>query len=206
MDIRLLRGIAALALACTAPCALAQAAGHSTLGAGVYGVEPKSDAGTILSGTTPLEVDSSIGASVTWEYFVAENWGLETALSLSSKQDITVDGKKAGSFLAVPPTFTVQYHFNGSGNISPFVGLGLNYTTYVSERGEGLLAGTDLKLSDSFGLTAHVGIDFAVGQSSAVRVDVRWIDMGPDVEVFGSKVGALDVDPLFYGVAYVKYF
>lgn len=206
MHIRPLNCLAALALACCAPSAFAQAAGHHTLGAGVYGIEPKSDAGTILSGTTPLEVDSSVGASLTWEYFVAENWGLETALNLSSKQDITVDGRKAGSFVALPPTFTVQYHFNGSGNVSPFVGLGLNYTTYFSESGDGVLAGTDLKLKDSFGLTAHAGIDFAVGESSAIRVDVRWIDMGPHIELYGSKVGSLDVDPLFYGVAYVKYF
>ncbi len=201
-----IRCLAAIALACAAPSALAQAAGHSTLGLGVYDVMPKSNAGTILAGTTPLGVDNSVGAGITWEYFVAENWGLETALTLSGKQDITVDGDKAGSFFAVPPTFTVQYHFNGSGNISPFLGLGVNYTTYVSENGDGLLAGTELKLKDSFGLTAHAGVDFAVGESGAVRLDVRWIDMGPKVEVYDTRVGTLNVDPVFFGVAYVKYF
>ncbi|SEL71405.1 outer membrane protein [Pseudoxanthomonas sp. GM95] len=206
MHLRPLHCLAALALAGCAPSAFAQAAGHFTLGAGLYGIAPKSDAGTILAGTTPLEVDDGIGASLTWETFIAENWGLETALNLAGKQDITVDGSKAGSFVALPPSFTVQYHFNGSGNISPFVGLGLNYATYFSESGDGVLAGTDLKLKDSFGLAAHAGIDFAIGESGAVRVDVRWMQMRPDIALYEQKVGSLKIDPLYYGVAYIHYF
>jgi outer membrane protein len=83
------------------------------------------------------------------------------------------------------------------------VGAGLNYTVFFSEKTKGALAGTDLDLRNSWGLAAHAGLDFKVGERGALRVDVRWADIDTDVKVNGANLGKVNVDPLVYGAAYV---
>ncbi|MGO4779134.1 OmpW family outer membrane protein, partial [Lysobacter sp. 2RAB21] len=60
-----------------------------------------------------------------------------------------------------------------------------------------------LKLEDSVGVAAHVGVDFGIGERGAIRVDARWIDINSDVKLNGQKIGKAEIDPLVYGLAYV---
>jgi len=101
---------------------------------------------------------------------------------------------------------SLQYHFNSAGKVSPFIGAGLNYTTFFSEKTTGALAGSKLKLDDSWGLAAHAGVDIALTEKSALRVDMRWIDIDSKVKVDGSDLGTAHIDPLVYGLAYVMKF
>jgi len=80
------------------------------------------------------------------------------------------------------------------------VGLGLNYTTFFSEETTGPLAGADLKLDDSWGLAAHAGLDFAIGQDKWLRLDARWIDIDTDVKLNGADIGTANVDPIVVGI------
>ncbi len=192
--------------ACALP-ALAQSQGDWTLGVGAHQVNPKSDNGTLAGGTLPLDIDSDVKPTITYEYFLRDNLGLEVLAALPFKHDIAVEGVgTVGSAKQLPPTVSLQYHFNGKGKVSPFLGAGLNYTTFFSEDTKGALAGTNLKLDDSWGLAAHAGIDFAVGERGAIRVDVRWIDIDTEVQVNGAKLGTANIDPLVYGAAYVVKF
>ncbi|MBD9478687.1 OmpW family outer membrane protein [Pseudoxanthomonas sp. PXM02] len=196
----------ALALGAAVP-AFAQSKGDWTLGVGVHRVNPKSDNGTIAGGTLPLEIDSDVKPTVTFEYFLRDNLGLEVLAALPFKHDISVKGVgKVGETKHLPPTVSLQYHFNSKGKVSPLLGVGLNYTTFFSEDTTGALEGAKLKLDDSWGLAAHAGLDFKVSERSAVRVDVRWADIDTKVEVEGAKLGTANIDPLVYGVAYVLKF
>ncbi|KAF1726429.1 OmpW/AlkL family protein [Pseudoxanthomonas japonensis] len=196
----------ALALGAAVP-AFAQSKGDWTLGVGVHQVNPKSDNGTLAGGTLPLEIDSDVKPTVTFEYFLRDNLGLEVLAALPFKHDISVKGVgKVGETKHLPPTVSLQYHFNSEGKVSPLLGVGLNYTTFFSEDTTGALEGTRLKLDDSWGLAAHAGLDFKVSERSAVRVDVRWADIDTKVEVDGAKLGTANIDPLVYGVAYVLKF
>ncbi|NLA68831.1 MAG: OmpW family protein, partial [Gammaproteobacteria bacterium] len=103
----------------------------------------------------------------------------------------------------LPPTVSLQYHFNSQGKVSPLLGVGLNYTTFFSEDTRGALEGSKLSLDDSFGLALHAGLDFKVGAKGAIRVDVRWMDIDSDVELDGARLGSARIDPLVYGAAYV---
>lgn len=196
----------ALALGAAVP-AFAQSKGDWTLGVGVHQVNPKSDNGALAGGTLPLEIDSDVKPTVTFEYFLRDNLGLEVLAALPFKHDISVKGVgKVGETKHLPPTVSLQYHFNSKGKVSPLLGVGLNYTTFFSEDTTGALEGTRLKLDDSWGLAAHAGLDFKVSERSAVRVDVRWADIDTKVEVDGAKLGTANIDPLVYGVAYVLKF
>jgi len=199
--------LAAAALALAAAPAFAQSAGDWTLGIGLHQVDPKSDNGKLAAGPLPLAVDSDAKPSITFEYFVKDNLGVEVLGALPFKHDISVKGVgKVGQTKHLPPTVTLQYHFNSAGKVSPLLGLGLNYTTFFSEDTQGALAGSKLKLGDSWGLAAHAGLDFKVGEKSAIRVDVRWADIDSKVKVDGAKLGTANIDPLVYGAAYVMKF
>ncbi|WP_372018824.1 OmpW/AlkL family protein [Pseudoxanthomonas sp. 10H] len=202
-----LPALVAASLAFAAVPAFAQSAGDWTVGIGVHQVDPTSDNGALAGGTLPLSIDSDAKPSVTFEYFVRDNLGIEVLGALPFKHEIAVKGVgKVGETKHLPPTFTLQYHFNSAGKVSPLLGIGLNYTTFFSEDTTGALAGTDLELEDSWGLAAHAGLDFKVSDRGALRVDVRWADIDTRVKVDGASLGTANIDPLVYGVAYVHNF
>lgn len=204
----LLSGLAA-AMALAAAPAMAQSKGDWTLGVGVHAVDPKSDAGDLNGaalglGALPTKVDSSVRPTVTFEYFVADNVGIEVLGALPFKHEISIDGVgRVGETKQLPPVVSLQYHFANSSKVTPFVGLGVNYTKFFSTDSKGALAGTKLKLEDSWGLAAHAGLDFALSEKGALRVDLRWADIDSKVKVNGNTLGTAKVDPLVYGMAYV---
>jgi outer membrane protein len=193
----------ALALAGLASPAFAQQAGEWTISVGAHQVNPKSDNGSLAGGTVPIEVDSDVRPTITAEYFVRDNLGIEVLAAWPFEHDINVAGVgRVGSTKHLPPTVSLQYHF-GQGTVKPFIGAGINYTRFFSTETTGVLAGTDLELDDSIGLAAHVGIDFEVGERGSIRVDARWMDIDTDAKINGVDVGTVEIDPLVYGVAYV---
>ncbi len=199
----LLAALAAAVSLAAAP-AMAQSKGDWTLSAGVHQVAPKSNNGSLAGGTLKVDVDSDIKPTITGEYFIADNLGIEVLAALPFKHDISIDGLgRVGSTKHLPPVVSLQYHFNSAGKVSPFIGAGLNYTTFFSEDTTGALAGSKLKLQDSWGLAAHAGMDFAIGDKGALRVDLRWIDIDSKVKLNGEKIGTVNIDPLAYGVSYV---
>lgn len=202
-----MKPLAPLALALTLagsalPC-LAQSQGDWTVAVGAHQVNPDSGNGSLAGGTLPLDVGSDVKPTITAEYFIRDNLGIEVLASWPFEHDIAIDGiGRVGSAKHLPPTFSLQYHFNGEGRVSPFVGAGVNYTTFFSEDTSGALAGNDLSLDDSWGVALHAGLDFAVGERGAIRIDMRWIDIDSDVEVDGADLGTANIDPLVYGVAW----
>lgn len=196
----------ALAAAGVATPAAAQSAGDWTLAIGAHQVDPKSDNGTLTGGLS-LDVGSDARPTIAFEYFLRDNLGLEVLAALPFEHDIDIDGLgRVGSTKHLPPTISLQYHFNGGGRVSPLLGVGVNYTAFFSEDTTGALEGADLTLKDSWGLAAHAGIDFAIGTRGMLRIDARWIDIDSDVRVDGAGLGTAQIDPLVYGAAYVMRF
>jgi outer membrane protein len=191
----------ALALGFAGP-ALATEAGDWTVSVGAHVVDPASNNGTLAGGALKTDVGSDWKPTITAEYFFSPNLGLEVLAAVPFKHDISLNGVKAGSTKHLPPTFTLQYHFNGD-KVSPFIGAGINYTIFFDQNETGPLTGTDVSLGNSWGLAAHAGLDFRLADNRALRVDIRWMDIDTKVKVNGADVGTVKIDPLVYGVAYV---
>ena len=207
MNTKLLPCLLAASLAAVALPAAAQSAGDWTIGIGVHQVDPKSDNGVLANGTLPLSINSDAKPSPTFEYFIRENLGVEVLAAWPFQHDISVKGVgRVGSTKHLPPTVSLQYHFNDKGVVSPVLGVGLNYTTFFSEDTRGALDGTSLKLGDSWGLAAHAGVDFRLGNGGAIRIDARWIDIDSSVRLDGAGLGTANIDPWVYGAAYVHRF
>ncbi len=204
MKLSLLAVLAATALASPA---FAQSKGDFTLGLGLGYVAPKSDNGTLAGGTLPIEVGDNVQPTLTFEYFVMDNLGVEVLAATPFKHDIDVKGVgKIGTTKHLPPTISLNYHFAGMGKFAPFVGAGLNYTVFFSEKTTGPIAGSRLKLDDSVGVALHAGFDYWISDKAALRADVRWADIDTDVELNGTKIGTVEIDPMVVGVSYVMKF
>ncbi len=194
----------ALALGFAGP-ALATEAGDWTVSLGLHAVDPASNNGSLAAGALKTDVGSDWKPTVTAEYFFSPNLGLEVLAALPFEHKISLNGVKAATTKQLPPTFTLQYHFNGE-KVSPFIGAGINYTLFFNQHETGPLTGTNLSLGNSWGLAAHAGLDIRLADKRALRVDVRWMDIDTKVKVNGTDVGTVKIDPLVYGVAYVWQF
>ncbi|AXQ95113.1 outer membrane beta-barrel protein [Cereibacter azotoformans] len=187
---------ASLALLAAAPAA-AQSAGEMTFGLGLGSVMPKSDNGTLTAGD--LEVGNEIQPTITFEYFIRDNLGIEILAATPFKHDLKVDGSGIGSIKHLPPTVTLQYHFPTGGAFAPFIGAGVTYVTFFEESSP---LG-DLKLDDSWGLSVHAGFDYWLNDRNAIRADVRWMDIDSDVTLDGGDLGTAEIDPVVVGVSYI---
>ena len=193
----------ALVLGSVAAPAFAQQAGEWTFAIGAHQVAPKSNNGSVVNGTLDVEVGSNVRPTITAEYFIRNNLGIEVLAAVPFQHNLDIAGLgRVGSTKHLPPTVSVQYHF-GQGAVKPFVGLGVNYTCFFGTDTTGALAGRKLELNNSFGLAAHAGIDFEISQKGSIRIDARWIDIDTDAKLNGADIGTVNIDPLVYGAAYV---
>ncbi|MFL0809786.1 MAG: outer membrane beta-barrel protein [Agarilytica sp.] len=159
-------------------------------------VKPNGDGA--LDGALDVESDTQIGLTLT--YMLSDNLGLGLLAATPFSHDITVSGDKVGEVSHLPPTFTLQYHFNNSSDIKPYVGAGLNYTIFFEE--ESVLG--DLALDSSVGLALEAGVDFAIHQNWGVNVSVWNIDIDSDAELDGAELDTVEIDPWVFmiGAAY----
>ena len=197
----------ALAAASLAAPAMAQSKGDWTIGAGVGSVVPKSDNGSLAAGTLAVDVGNDVQPTITGEYFIADNLGIEILAATPFRHAIDIDGLgQVGTTKHLPPVISLQYHFPTAGKIKPFVGAGVNYTVFFDESTRGALAGSKLELDDSWGLAAHVGVDFPITANGSLRIDARWADIDTKVKLDGARLGTVNIDPMVYGISYIHAF
>ena len=138
------------------------------------------------------KVDSDTQLGATFVYMIDNNLGFEVLAATPFSHDISVNGLgKIGETKQLPPTFSIQYYFNPASKLRPYVGAGLNYTTFFSSKSIAGLGG-DLELDDSFGLAAQVGVDYDIDEKWFVSADVRYIDI--ETKATNSVAGTADVD------------
>ncbi len=197
----------------TMTTAFAVPAGTWSVAAGAHMVDPKSDNGTVNAGGTDysVDVDDDIRPTISGEYFIANNIGIELLAAIPFHHDFTLTDASGneigGKTQHLPPTLSLQYHFDGYNmplNIKPFVGVGVNYTTFFNEKIN--LSGADLDLDDSVGVAGHIGLDIPFAPTEAFRIDARYMDIKTDATLNGADIGEIDISPWVYGVAFVKQF
>ncbi|MCD6252621.1 MAG: outer membrane beta-barrel protein [Psychrobacter sp.] len=206
--------VLAAATALTMTTAFAVPAGTWSVAAGAHYVDPKSDNGTVNVGGADysVDVDGDVRPTISGEYFIANNVGVELLAAIPFHHDFDLKDPTddtvvlTGKTQHLPPTLSLQYHFDGYNmpmNIKPFVGVGVNYTTFFKER---VSNGGDLELDDSVGVAGHIGVDIPFADTEAFRIDARYMDIKTDASLNGDDLGEIDISPWVYGVAFVKQF
>ena len=205
--------VLAAATALTMTTAFAVPAGTWSVAAGAHYVDPKNDNGNVTIGNTnyAVDVDGDVRPTISGEYFIANNVGIELLAAIPFHHDFDLNDAAGNPILTgktqhLPPTLSLQYHFDGYNtpmNVKPFVGVGVNYTTFFKEK---VSNGADLDLDDSVGVAGHIGLDIPFAPTEYFRIDARYMDIKTDAKLDGVDAGEIDISPWVYGVAFVKQF
>ncbi len=189
------RSLVATAIALGSGSTLALEQGDWIVRLGAAHVNPDASSDTVLGSTLDVGNDTQLG--ITLGYMYTDNIGISLLAATPFKHDIELVGTgTVAETKHLPPTLTLQYHFAPRSNVRPFVGAGLNYTNFFSEKGKGALAGSSFKLDDSWGLAAEAGVDIDINDRWFVSGQV-WhldIDTKADISGVGSNVN-VDIDP-----------
>jgi outer membrane protein len=166
---------------------------------GMTNVDPKQDNGTAAGLQVDVDDDTQVG--FTGEYFFTSSLGLELLASLPFEHDVSLGGTQIGSVKHLPPTLSLNYHFNSGGNFIPYIGAGVNYTNFFDEDENGAL-GADFSVDDSWGLAVQAGIDMLVQENTLINFSVRYAEIEGDIDVSGlGTVGEAEIDPLIITLA-----
>jgi len=191
--------------------ALAYEAGDWRVTAGMTTVDPEQDNGSLAGGALDVAVEDDTQLTFTGAYMVTPAWGLELLASLPFEHDFSLNGvtpdvngstfNAAGSTQHLPPTLTVQYHFNSAGKLIPYLGLGVNYTIFFSEKTYGALGEADLDLDNSVGVALQAGVDYMIDDNFFVNLDLRYINIESDAKLNGQDIGTVDINPTTVGLS-----
>ena len=183
----------------TAPLtSFAYESGDIVIRAGIASVQPNE----VMESGSPLDslnggLDNNEQLGITASYMLSDNVALELLAATPFKHGLTVNGAKIGETKQLPPTLSLQYFpLEASSTLQPYLGVGINYTTFFSEKST--LGG--LKLDDSFGLSAQAGIDYAISKNVLLNAAVWYIDIDSDATLNGSDIGTVSIDPWVYMV------
>ena len=152
-------------------------------------------------GTSPsvagLDVSSEWTPEIDFTYFVTPHIGMELILA-TQRHEVTLNGASLGKLSHLPPTLTVQYHFQPTSSIKPYVGAGINYTHFYNVD---LAPGLTID-RNSFGGALQAGVDIAVTQNGYINLDVKKIWINTDIKSGGTKLTNLEINPVVWGVGY----
>ncbi len=198
----LLAVLLASGLAMSVPPAFAYEAGDMILRAGAAGVFPTADSGTIaiFGPGAKVEADDAWSLGLTGTYMLGKNLGVGLLASWPFKHDIKAKGSisalgTVGETRQLPPTLTLQYHFDTGSMWHPYVGAGINYTTFFSEDTKGALSPLNLKLEDSWGLALETGVDYELDNNWLASVQLWYIDIDTKAKLTGLPSFDVDIDP-----------
>jgi outer membrane protein len=149
-----------------------------------------------------LAINNKIIPEVDISYFFTPNIAAELVLTYPQKQTIYSGGAEIGSLKHLPPTLTLQYHFDKMREFKPYLGIGVNYTRFSSVHfSPAVQAALQPSVSkNSFGLALQAGVDFEFRKNWYLNLDVKKVQIRTDIKSAGTKVGEFKVDPWLLGV------
>jgi outer membrane protein len=148
-----------------------------------------------------LSINNKTFPEVDFSYFVTPNIAAELILTYPQKQTIYSNGSEIGSLKHLPPTLTLQYHFNPTGTVRPYVGAGVNYTNFSSVEFAPAVASLKPGIKhNSFGAAWQIGADVEVSKGTYLNFDLKKVSLGTTVYSNGVSAGKFKVDPTLASV------
>jgi len=135
-------------------------------------------------------------------YFFTPHLATELILTVPQRHKVYSRGTQIGSVKHLPPTLTLQYHFNPEGTVRPYIGAGVNYTMFSGERfepGVEAVLGPSIK-KNSFGMAAQIGVDLMLNKQWSINLDLKKLQMDTEIRSFGANAGKFKVDPVLVGL------
>lgn len=204
--------ITALALASGIQPALAEQGDWLMRARGII-VAPTENSSDVLPGFpgSGVGVENAVVPELDFTYFITNNIGAELILA-TSPHDIVGEGGLAplgelADVMVLPPTLTLQYHFNPNGRLRPYAGVGVNWSIFYSEDASPALVDavgpTSVSLDDSVGVSYQLGMDYALNDRWFLNADIKYIQIDTTATLnSGGAINTVDVDldPIVAGV------
>jgi outer membrane protein len=175
------------------------------IGAKVLNLAP--DVKSVVSIGGEAKIASDTVPEIDVRYFITDNLSLETMFGFTehklSAVGTALGDLDLGSTKVLPPTITLQYHFNNGRRFSPYIGIGLNYTFFVDhDPGDAL----DVSYQNGFGSVLNLGFDYFIGKNNYFNIDIKKYAISTDVVIDAGSAGtadaAVDINPLAVSVGY----
>ncbi|MDJ1159776.1 OmpW family protein [Chelatococcus sp. SYSU_G07232] len=173
------------------------------------GVVPQESSSLELNGTAiagdKVSINNTVVPELDITYFFTKNIAVELILG-TTPHNIRAAGSIAGlgpigRTWLLPPTLTLQYHFDINERIKPYVGAGVNYTFFYNTKAKGVFSSLDVE--NSFGFALQAGVDIMLDRHWGVNLDVKKIFLEPDVKAtipgVGLVTGKVKIDPWLIG-------
>lgn len=173
---------------------------------GVSLIQPDESATISAIGGT-VDISDEYVPSLQIEYFFTDNISVELLCCIATHDVSAINTSlgtvNLGEVSHFPPTVTAKYRWTDFGAFQPYLGAGVNYTTFYDDE---LPAGgpvTSIEYDDSFGGALQAGFDYKLDEHWALNFDIRKIWISTDVTlVAGATINAdVDINPLVMTVA-----
>lgn len=155
--------------------------------------------GMVNNTTLATDVDNAYVPEVDITYFFTKNIAAEL-IAATAEHTISAGTNTLGNAWILPPTLTLQYHFQPDEKFSPYVGAGVNYSMFYGEDDNAPF--TKLDVDGGFGFAVQAGFDYWLNDNWGLNMDVKYVDLDVDVRVNNAALSADDVklDPWIVGV------
>ena len=171
-------------------------------------VTPDSGGSTDVIGGS-ADINEAYVPEVDFSYFFTDNIAAELILA-TTKHNVGVSATTLsrdvdlGDVWLLPPTLTVQYHFQPKSAFSPYIGAGLNYTFFYNEDSGNDPAVTSVSYDNNIGYALQAGFDYEFSDRWVLNFDVKKLFLKTDVKVNGGAINAndVDVDPWIFGIGF----
>ena len=177
-------------------------------------VIPQEDSGSILPSlpASSVKVNNTVTPEIDFTYMVTNNVGVEL-IAATSRHTITGVGPTVGGVdvmatNVLPPTLTAQYHFAPDGKVRPYVGAGINYSTFFNSKPTSdfvsAAGATKIKMKDSFGWALQAGVDVPLNDRMFLNFDAKYIKIDTKATLTTANLGTqsvkVDLNPIVIGV------
>jgi outer membrane protein len=173
------------------------------------------EAGTILLRLRAVEIVPDVSATVSIggkvsisdttipeadiTYFFTDHWAAELIAGTNKHAIYYNKTTKLANTYLLPPTLTLQYHFDQIGPIKPYFGAGPNFTIFY-DRSVGPLG--KLRTTDNWGFALQAGADIPLTEDGRyfANIDVKRLWLSTNASFSASPVTAkVNINPWLIG-------
>jgi outer membrane protein len=148
-----------------------------------------------------VKISTSVVPELDFTYFFTKNIAAELILGTTPHTvKLASAGTKTtlGKVWLLPPTLNLQYHFPTK-TISPYVGLGINYTIFYGVKDDAAKLG----YKNNVGFSTQLGMDYNLNDKWFLNLDIKKLFLKTDVTLKGTTPTVLKgvkIDPFVIGL------
>jgi outer membrane protein len=201
----------ALALLCPIP-AFAQSAnapatpyqaGDLLVHLRAIGVLPQNFSSSVSVIGGHVDATDQAAPEVDLSYFINNHFSVE-AIAATTRHEVSATGTAignvdVGSVWVLPPTVTVQYHFDSIGRFQPYAGLGLTVVFFYDSHAAGPTV-TKAGYSTGVGPALDAGFDYTLGNRWYANFDIKQLFVSTEARINnGAIVAHTSLSPTVIG-------